>query len=51
MFKEYPVFIPMPIVFAPISSSIIDQHPVATTDDQPIEDVDLAALDVVMDIP
>ena len=48
----------MPIAFAPISSPIVDQHLVATTDDQPIEDidpiapdVDLVALDVVLDIP
>ena len=48
----------MPIIFAPISSPIVDQHPVATSDDEPIEDVDLVApyvdpiaLDVAMDIP
>ena len=48
----------MPIASAPISSSIVDQHPVATIDDEPIEDVDpvapnvdLVAPDVVMDIP
>ena len=48
----------MPIASASISSLIVDQHPVATTDDEPIEDVDLVALnvdlvapDVVMDIP
>ena len=48
----------MPIASAPISSLIIDQHPVATIDNEPIEDVDivapnvdLVALDVVMDIP
>ena len=48
----------MPIAFAPISSPVVDQHLVATTDDQPIEDidpiapdVDLVALDVVLDIP
>ena len=58
MFKEQPIFILVPIVSAPISSLIIDQHPVATTDDKPIEDVDPialnvdpVALDVAMDIP
>ena len=58
MFKEHLVFIPMPIASAPISSPVVDQHLVATTDDEPIEDVnpialkvDLVALDVAMDIP
>ena len=46
MFKEHPVFIPMPIASASISSPIVDQHPIATTDDEPIEDVDLVAPDV-----
>ena len=47
----------MPIASALISNLFVDQHPVATTDDEPIEDVDLVALDidlvtldVVMDI-
>ena len=34
-----------------ISSPIVDQHPVAILDNEPIEEVDLEALDVVMDIP
>ena len=58
MFKEHPVFIPMPIASAPISSLIIDQHPIATIDDKPIDDVnpiapnvDPVALDLAMDIP
>ena len=51
MFKEYLIFILMPIVFTPISSLIVDQHPVATANDELIEDVDLAALDVFMNIP
>ena len=58
MFKEHPVFFHVPIAFAPISSLVVNQHPVATIDDEPIEDVDLiapdvdiVALDVVMDIP
>ena len=41
----------MPIVSTPISSPVVDQHPVATTDDEPIEDVDPVAPDVVIDIP
>ena len=41
----------MPIYFAPISSPIVDQHLVATTDDELIEDVDLVALDVDLVAP
>ena len=41
----------MPIAFASISSPVIDQHLVATIDDELIEDVYLIALDVAMDIP
>ena len=48
----------MPIASALISSPVVGQHPVATIDDEPIEDVDptasdvdLVALDVVMNIP
>ena len=51
MFKEHLVFIPMPIASALISSPVVDQHPIATTDDKPIEDVDHVASNVVMDIP
>ena len=51
MFKEHPFFIHVPIASASISSSVVDQHLVATTDDEPIEDVDLVALYVAMDIP
>ena len=51
MFNEHPFFIPMLIAFAPISNPIVDQHLVATTYDEPIEDVDSVALDVAMDIP
>ena len=57
MFKEHQVFIPMPIASALIFSPVVDQHLVVTTNDEPIEDVDpvvqdldLVALDVVMDI-
>ena len=48
----------MPIASALISSHVVDQHPIATIDDEPIEnvnpvtlDVDLVAPNVVMDIP
>ena len=46
VFKEHLVFILVPITFSPISSPIIDQHPIATIDDKPIEDVDPVTLDV-----
>ena len=51
VFKEHSVFIPVSIASAPISGPIVYYHPIATIDDEPIEDVDLVALDVVMDIP
>ena len=48
----------MLIASTPISSPIVDQHPVATIDDEPIEDIDPVALivdlvtpDVIMNIP
>ena len=50
VFKEHPVFIHVLITFTPISSPVVDQYPVATTDDEPIEDVDPVASYVVMDI-
>ena len=40
VFKEHLVFIPMPIASTPISGPVVDQHPVATSNDEPIEDVD-----------
>ena len=40
----------MSIASTPISSPVVDQHPIATIDDEPIEDVDPVALDVFMDI-
>ena len=58
MFKEHPIFIHVPIVSTMISSPIVDQHPVATPDNELIKDadpvarnVDLVALDVVIHIP
>ena len=51
-------FIPVSIASTPISNPVVDQHLVATTDNEAIEDVDpvaqnvdLITLDVVMDIP
>ena len=41
----------MPIASTAISCPVVDQHPVATTDDELIEDVDPVALDVATDIP
>ena len=43
MFKEQPFFF--------ILVLLVDQHPVAITDDEPIKDVDPVVQDVVMDIP
>ena len=37
VFKEHPVFIPVSIASASISSPVVDQHPVATTDDKPLK--------------
>ena len=51
VFKEQLVFILVPIASALISSLVVDQHPIAIIDDELIEDVDLVALNVVMDIP
>ena len=58
VFKEHPIFIHVPIASTLISSPVIDQHPIATPDNEPIEDVDpvapnvdLVTLDVVIDIP
>ena len=46
VFKEHLVFISVPIASTLISSPVVDQYLVAPTDDEPIEDVDLVALDV-----
>ena len=58
MFKEHLVFILVHVASAPIFSPVDDQHPVATTDDELIEDVDPVApdvdsiaIDVAMDRP
>ena len=56
--EKHPIFIHVSIASTLISSPVVDQHPVATTNDELIEDVDqvapnvdLVAPDVVMDIP
>ena len=58
VFKEHPVSSLVSIASASISSLVVDQNLVATTNDEPIEDVDPIAPDVdivapvvVMDIP
>ena len=58
VFKEHPIFILVPIASPRISSPIVDQHSIATFDNELIEDVypvapdvDIVTLNVVMDIP
>ena len=51
MFKEHQVFKLIPIASAPISSPIVDQHLVVTPNNEPTEEEDPEAPDVVMDIP
>ena len=46
VFKEHLVFIPVPIAPTPISSRVADQHLITTLDNEPIEEVNLEALDV-----
>ena len=41
----------MPIASILITNLILDQHLIATPDNEPIEEVNLEALNVVMDIP
>ena len=50
VFKEHPIFILMPIASAPISNLVIYQHLVAIIDNEPIENVNLVAPNVVIDI-
>ena len=50
MFKECPVFIHVPIAFTPKTGVIVDQHPIATPDNEPIEEVKQEPANVVMDI-
>ena len=51
MFKEYLVFILIPIASTLISNPVVNHHLVATTDEEPIKDVDPVAPNIVMDIP
>ena len=46
MFKEFLVFIPMPITSAPISSPVVYQHLIATSDNEPIKEVNLEAPEI-----
>ena len=46
MFKEHLAFILVPIASAPISSPIVYQHPIATHDNEPIEEVSLEAPEI-----
>ena len=39
MFKEHQVFITVPIVSTPISSPVVYQHPITTSNNEPIEEV------------
>ena len=45
------VFIPVPIASALITNLIVDQHQATTLNNEPIEEVDLEAPNVVMDKP
>ena len=51
VFKEHLVFIHVHIVSTLITSLVMDQHSVATPNNELIDEVDPEALDVVMDIP
>ena len=49
--KEHPVFIPVPIASTLITGPVVHQHPIATSDNELIEEVHQEAPDLVMDIP
>ena len=51
MFKEHLVFILIPIASSLMIGLIVDQHRVATPEIKPIEEVDLEAPNIVMEIP
>ena len=51
VFKEHPVFILVPIASASIISPVVDQHPIATPGNEPIEEVYREAPNVLMEIP
>ena len=46
MLKEHQFFTPMLIIFALISSPIVYQHLIVTPDNEPIEEVNLEALEI-----
>ena len=46
MFKEHLVFIPMHIALAPISSPVVYQHSIATSDNELIEEVNPEAPEI-----
>ena len=48
MLKKHLVYIPMPIATILIIGLIVDQHPIATLDNEPIEQIDLEAPNVTM---
>ena len=43
MFKEHLVFILVPIGSTPISRPVVYEHPIATSDNEPTEEVNLEA--------
>ena len=51
MFNEHLVFILVSITYVPIFDPIVDQHPIATLDNEPIEEVNPEAPNIVMEIP
>ena len=46
MFKEHPVFIPVHIASAPISSPVVYQYLIATPENEPIDGVNLEAPEI-----
>ena len=46
VFKEHLVFIYVPIASTPISSPVVYQYQIATSDNEPIEEVNLEALEI-----
>ena len=46
MLNEHLVFILVPIASASISSLVVYQHPIATFDNEPIEEINLKAQEI-----
>ena len=46
MLNEHPVFIHVPIASVLISSPVVYRHPIVTPDNEPIEEVNLEALEI-----